>query len=39
MVKVLRHYVNPSLIDYASLTLSNQMLEHQAMNIRLMYRI
>jgi hypothetical protein len=39
MMKVLRHYLNPVLIDYASLTLSNQMVEQQVMNIRLMYRI
>jgi hypothetical protein len=27
MMKVLHHYLNPVLIDYASLTLSNQMVE------------
>lgn len=39
MVNVLRHYLNPGLVDYASWTMSNQTTEHQMMNIRLIYRM
>ncbi|KAF7588277.1 hypothetical protein BBP40_005931 [Aspergillus hancockii] len=39
MVNVLRHYLNPGLVDYASWAMSNQMTELQMMKIRLIYHL
>lgn len=39
MVNILRHYLNPGLVDYASLTMLSQMTEQQMINIHLIYRI
>lgn len=39
MVNILRHYPNPSLVNYSSLTMLNQMMEQQIMNICLIYHI
>ena len=39
MVNILRHYLNPNLVNYTSLTMLNQMIDQQTMNTHLIDHI